>query len=180
MVQRVCGRTRGSATRWAPTLGGVTDYVVGPGGTAPEAASSMDAHALLINDLPLLVLAARYRATQIGVQGELLTADALDATVLDNGGRRLVDLDFAAPIAPGWRVELTAAPDRLIVTAPGGSIAYDGTLGPNAAWLAPVRAAAAGGHGLPVVICSAGSPDDVLEAMASGRSAWVRAAFGVH
>ncbi|WP_280217555.1 hypothetical protein [Nocardia neocaledoniensis] len=157
----------------------MTDYVVGPGGTLPDAASSIDAHALLLGDQALLVLAARYRATQIGRDGQLVAADALDAAVLARGGQRLTGLDFSDAITPGWRTVLSTHPDGLVVTDPDGTLVYDGTLGPADVWLAPARTAAAGGHGLPVVICSAASPEDVLEAMASGRAAWVRSDLDV-
>ncbi|MEV6064902.1 hypothetical protein AB0L62_33295 [Nocardia asteroides] len=158
----------------------MTDFVVGPSGTLPDAASSMDAHALLLGQLPLLVLAARFRASQIDHDGHLVAADALTSGVLARGGQRLTHLDFAGPITPGWRTVLTLRPDGLVVTDPDGELVYDGTLGPVDAWVTPVRTAAAGGHGMPVVICSAAGPNDVLEAMASGRATWVRTAVDVH
>lgn len=158
----------------------VTDFVVGPGGTLPDVARSMDAHALLLGQLPLLVLAARFRATQIDRGGHLVAADVLDVGVLARGGRRLQSLDFAEPITPGWRTVLTIRPDALAVTDPDGELVYEGTLGPADVWVDPVRAAAGAGHGLPVVICTAAGPDDVLEAMASGRATWVRTDLDVH
>lgn len=134
----------------------------------------MDAHALLLGKLPLLVLAASFRATQIDRGDHLVAADVLDAGVLTRGGRRLRRLDFAEPITPGWHTVLTLRPDALVVTDPDGELVYEGTLGPPDVWVAPVRAAAAAGRGLPVVICTAAGPDDVLEVMASGRATWVR------
>lgn len=149
--------------------------MVGPGGALPAAAEDINAHALLLGSTPLLVLAARYRATMSGPAGELVAADALASEVLARGGKRLTDLSFASSITPGWRAVLTTGSERLHVTDATGTAVYDGVLTAASAWLEPVRSAAIGRRGLPTVLCSAGDSDAVLDAMESGRAVWVRA-----
>lgn len=153
----------------------MTDYVVGPDGTLPDEAHDIDAHTMLVGSTPLLVLAARYRAIAIGPAGELVADDEFVAGSLTRGAQPLTDLSFVDSAAAGWHAVLTAGTCQLRVTDPTDTPVYDGTLTPADAWLAPVRTAAASGHGLPIVLCSAGDPDAVLDAMAACRATWVRA-----
>ncbi|MDO3651156.1 hypothetical protein [Nocardia mangyaensis] len=153
----------------------MTDYVVGPGGTLPADTASIDAHAMLLGGLPLLVLATRFRVTQIGPYGELVAEDAAVTMACNQGARMVAGLDFSAPeLTAGWHVTL-AQTGQLIVTAPDGMTVYDGTLAAVDTWVAPVRQAATAGTGLPVAICSAGTGEDALERIATDRAAWVRA-----
>ena len=155
--------------------------MVGPGGTPPTDIDSIDAHAMVIGREPLLVLAARYRATQIGPLGELVAEDGVVAAARALGARPVESFVFAAgELTPGWHVRLTTVPGLLRVTAPDRSVVYDGTLAPGEVWLDPVRQDDNDGTGLPVVICSAGTADDALERIATGRAVWVRASLTVH
>lgn len=95
--------------------------MAGPGGTLPAETENIDAHALLLGSIPLLVLAARYRATTIGPAGELVAADALGSAVLARGGKRLADLSFVSAITPGWQAVLDTGSEQLRVTDPAGA-----------------------------------------------------------
>lgn len=154
-------------------LGGMTDYVVGPGGTAPPEVDSADMHAMVLGAEPLLVLATRYAITQIGPYGQLITNDGLSTQMQALGAEPLTDLSFRADATPGWQAVRTTRPDHLRVTAPGGLTIYDGTLGINDEWTRLARSTAAA-RGLVLIAVAAADQNGILDAISAGRGTWVR------
>lgn len=154
-------------------LGGMTDYVVGPGGTAPPEVEQVDMHAMILGAEPLLVLATRFALTQIGPYGQLITSDGISDRMRELGAQQLSGLDFPGGPTPGWQAVRTTRPDHLRVTGPGGLTIYDGTLGINDQWTQMARERAAA-PGLVLIAVAAGDQNGILEAISAGRATWLR------
>lgn len=159
--------------RGAHKLGRMTDYVVGPGGTAPPEVTDIDMHAMILGAEPLLVLATRYALTHIGPYGQLISGDGISDRMRDLGAQPMTHLDFPGGPTPGWHAVRTTRPDHLLVTGPGGLTIYDGTLGSNDQWTQMARTVAAA-PGLVLIVVSAADQDGILDAISTGRATWLR------
>lgn len=157
--------------------------MVGPGGAAPPEITDSTLFAAFLGE-PVLILAARFQASLVGRDGELLADDAFARILRHHGAHPLVALDLADPF-PGevdleWVTTLLPGEGLVRIVGPDslGPI-YDGTLDLDADdWYRELDAGP--DNGLVVIIgTAAGDPDAALEMIASGRASWIRTNVGV-
>lgn len=152
----------------------VPDYILASAGTLPSELETLMAQTITMVGEPMIVIIQQSSAVVLGAGGELVAADALQASVDHLGAHELtMRLEFSGAPDAGWSARLSTR-DQLSITTPAGCLLYDGGLPAYSPWRAAAARTVRVRGGLVVITGPQGSVEDLVPAISQGRARWVR------